>query len=97
MKEYYLFEIFGFTLVIAFPDGSDGWLWRSEFAPPKSRHTQTDLIALRIVESRLGWVGVEFVFFVVDVLLKWDAPNTASTRRGAGARSERTNSVAPRG
>jgi hypothetical protein len=82
MKEYYPFEIFGFTFVIAIPDGSDGWLWRSEFTPPKSRHTQTDLISLRIVESRQGWIGVEFVFFVFVFLLKWDAPNTTSSGQG---------------
>lgn len=75
MNEYYLFEKFGFTIVIALPDGSDGWLWRSDFSLPKNRHTQTDLVSLRIVESRFGWVGVEFVFFIVDVLLKWDKPN----------------------
>lgn len=76
MKEWYL-HFFGLTLVIALPDGSDGWLWRSEFEPPKHRHTQTSLFALRIVESYHGWVGVELVFLILVVLLKWNAPNKA--------------------
>lgn len=71
MKTCY-FQILWFTLVIAIPDGSDGWLWFSEFDPPKIRHTQTDLISLRIVESRVGWVGIEFIFFFFAVLLQWD-------------------------
>jgi hypothetical protein len=96
MKEWY-FNFFGLTLVIALPDGSDGWLWRSEFEPPKSRHIQTSLFALRIVESYMGWVGVEFVFLILAVLLKWDAPNKASTRLGAGATDPVDENVAPSG
>lgn len=39
-----------------------------------------------------GWL------LVSDLLRNYElAPNTASTRRGAGTRSKRTNSVAPRG
>lgn len=71
MKEFYL-DILRFTFVLALSDGSDGWLWRSEFAPPKTRHTQTDLVAVRLVESSLGWNGIEFVFFIVVLLIKWD-------------------------
>lgn len=71
MKEYY-FYFFGLTFVIAISDGSDGWLWRSEFQEPKSRYRNTDLISLRIVESRQGWTGIEFVFFILAFLLKRD-------------------------
>lgn len=81
MKEIY-FDIFWLTLVLAVSDGSDGWLWRSEFQQPKTRYMQTDLISLRIVKSRLGWVGIEFVFFIFAVMLKWDVVQWHATHKG---------------
>lgn len=71
MREFY-FHLFHVTLVIAIPDGTDGWLWRSEFGPEKNRHTHISFIALRFVESRTGWVGIEFIFFPLALLLKWE-------------------------
>ena len=71
MKQIML-DFLGFTLCLAIPDGSDKWLWRSEFDDTKSRFCQTDLLSLRIVESRQGWIGIELIVFVFAVLLKWD-------------------------
>jgi len=71
MKELYI-PVFMFTLVFAFPDGSDGWLWRNEFEPPKNRCTQTDLISLRMVKSYAGWNGIELILLSLAILLKWD-------------------------
>lgn len=81
MKEIY-FDIFWLTLVLAVSDGSDGWLWRSEFQLPKTRYMQTDLISLRIVKSRLGWVGIEFVFFIFAVMIKFDLLEWDVTHKG---------------
>ena len=71
MKEIYL-PIFKFTLVIGIPDGTDGWLWQSFFDSSKSRISHTDLFALRIVKSRMGWMGIELVVLFLIVLLQWD-------------------------
>ena len=72
MKEVYI-PIFGLTLVLGIPDGTDGWLWRTELDETKTRYCQTDLFCLRMVNSRLGWNGIELILLPFIALLKWDA------------------------
>lgn len=65
--------IFGFlwyTIEMGIADGSDGWLWYSEFTIPKTRERHTDIVSIRLVKARDGWEGIEFIFLCFCLLIR---------------------------